>query len=102
MTQLQLRKLNVLIEKQIITWPQLRLLVLLISNPTTTLTDLCAAYYGKPTEGQKTSLRTLYIRKYLKILIVRLDYWGLPYIIVVHKDGTVTLREKVELDDKSN
>lgn len=94
MTPSQLRKLNVIIQKKMMSTDQLRLLITLMDTPTTTLTDLHHVYYGPRAEGAKITLGLSHIRKYLKMLILKLNYWGLPHIIVVQKDGTVTLREK--------
>ena len=102
MTPSQVRKINVLIQKNMMTPDQTRLLITLMITPTTTLTEVSNAFYGTRKEGEKISLRLMYIRRYLKELTLKLDYWSLPHIIVIHKDGNVTLREKVEINEPLN
>ncbi len=94
MTTSQLRKLNVLIQKKMMTVDQTRLLITLLSVPTTNLTTLSDIYYGARGESDKSSLRMSYVKKYLKDLMLKLEYWGLPHVITITKDGSVTLTEK--------
>jgi hypothetical protein len=101
MTQSQLRKLNVIIQKKMMTSDQSRLLITLMLQRTTTLADMSDIYYGPVKDKDKpTTMRIGYIKKYLKELILKFDYWGLPFVIVLDKKGNVQLTVKEEADAK--
>lgn len=95
MTTSQLRKLNVIIQKALMSKDQTRLLFTLHINPNTTLENLANTYYGVK-QNEKVSLRMSYLKKYLKEIILKLEYWGLPHVITVSKDGSVKLTMKAE------
>jgi len=91
----QVRKLNVIIQKRMMTMDQQRLLVTLLSTPVTTLTELSDAYYGaRAKETDKITMRKNYLKKYLKALMLRLEYWGLPHVITITKEEAVRLTMK--------
>lgn len=80
---------------------QSRLLITLMLQPTTTLNDMSDIYYGPVKDKDKpTTMRLGYIKKYLKELMLKLDYWSLPFVIVVDKEGNVKLTMKEEVDAK--
>lgn len=95
MTISQLRKINVIIKKQMITIDQNRLLMTLLLHRDTTINELCDIYFGANTNA-KSFFRKSHMRRYLKDLMLKLDYWGLPFIITVAKDETVNLTMKEE------
>lgn len=91
MTPSQLRKINVIIQKQMMDKDQTRLLMSLILTPRTNLTELCKAYYGPRDEKEKNTIQKRYLKKKLQNLMFKLDYWGFPFVIVVTKDEQVNL-----------
>jgi len=95
----QLRKLNVIIQKRMMTIDQNRLLITLLNRPEITLTELSDIYYGPRGEQEKSTLRISYIKKYLKTMMFKLEYWGLDYVITVTKDGLVKFTTKEGTDE---
>jgi hypothetical protein len=85
-----------------ITIDQLRLLVSLLSTPTTTIPDLCSIYYGAKKEDGEITMQITHMRRHLKNLMLKLDYWGLPHIITISKDGSVKLTEREATDEKAS